>query len=129
MKNFTALIIAIALSFISQAVFAQCEVKEDPITGERVVTHEAWDAAWKKVNGEVTLRYTFSQTGLTNDAIPAGSKLYIKLKTDEVVELMVEKDLVPTARNSQNYVYTSFSHTFSIDQNTLSMLADGNRFS
>ena len=119
------LLFAIILS--SMTAFSQKgEVKEDPITGEKVCVFSNKYRTLRyeyKYGEEVDFYTTFNYQGEQNVLIPKGSEIFFKLKDDSILKLHSAVDAVPQTKVSAYNVFTTYTFLFKLSHDQVKTLA------
>lgn len=115
-----AIIIVMAMS-VSLASAQKCNTDKDPFTGK-----EKREFIWKPylytflkmekdTNGTVVMTYRHAQPYVVDYTIPTGSKFLIKLKNDQIIELLTVEDAkTRTGASSGTMGGTTYSECYMI---------------
>jgi len=124
-------LIFLAFIFATLSSFSQeCEVKNDPITGEKtcIFSNKAGTLKYEyKVGGVINFFTTFNYSGEQNFAMPKGSEIIIKLENDSIIRLYSIVEAMPQTRVVANQygasVYTYYTFAFELTAEQVKTLA------
>lgn len=120
------LVVVLLFSMPSYSNAQKCEVKADPITGEKVIQF---------INKHKTLRYenkgteltdmymTFSYPREQNVSVSKGSNIIIKLKNDKIITLETITDANPQSRLVGEQIVTFYTYAFKLSKEQIDNLA------
>lgn len=116
------------LLFLSTAtLFAQkCEVKEDPISGERLLqfSNVYKTLRFENKGTELTDFYTtFSYGGEHNTRIDKGAEIFFKLKNGEILKLTSLKEASPKTQLVGQSIITNYTFAFQLSKEEIQTLA------
>jgi len=133
MKNsiLKSLLLLTFLFIISIAFAQECEVKNDPITGEKTCSfYNKKKSIRYEYNGGDTIDFftTFTYTGEHNIAMPQGSELIFKLEDNTILTFKSAIDAAPITKiQSSQYgstVFTNYTFTFKLTIDQIEKLAN-----
>ena len=127
-------IIFLAFIFATFTSYSQdCEVKNDPITGEKTCIFNYKNGSLKyeyKVGGVINFLLTFDYSGEQNFAMPKGSEVIIKLENDSIIRLYSIVEAMPQTKvfATQNSagVMTYYTFAFELTADQIKTLASSN---
>lgn len=127
MKSIKLIALALLINGSVNVAFSQkCEVKKDPISGEKIITavyRDKW--VYMENKGETTkLSVVKGYAGELNIAAPVGSDFIIKLDNNEIIKLTTTVVSAPNSYLSQGVVYTNYTFETTLDKTTLAKLAE-----
>jgi len=130
-KILSITLILFALYIIpAQAQKCKCQFdKKDPITGERIRRDfhniNLWAKfAFYRANDDLRFELNFARNGEDNFYIPIGTKIYIKLGNEEILELKSANEAKPQSFIAGNQVATSFAISYFITKEQMKNISD-----
>jgi hypothetical protein len=102
--------------------------KKDPITGERIRRNMHNINLWAKMalyraNDDIRFELNLAKGGEDNFSIPIGSKIFIKLEDESILELKSANKAVPVSFVTGNQVATSFAISYYISKEQMQKIA------
>ncbi|MCK9208428.1 MAG: hypothetical protein M0P66_15050 [Salinivirgaceae bacterium] len=125
-----SMLFVLTIMLIMPAQAQKCKLdfdKKDPITGERVrrsyININMWaKMALYRANDDLRFELSFARGGEDNFAIPAGSKVYIKLGDESILELVSANEALPVSFVNGNQVATSFAISYYITKEQMQQI-------
>ena len=126
MKSNQILFALLLILAIPSLGFSQkCQVINDPISGEKMITATYQDRwVYMENKGDLTrLSVLKGYLGELNVSAPIGSEFIIKLDNDEIIKLTTTAIATPNSYLSQGVVYTNYTFETTLDKETLTKIA------
>ena len=121
------LIFALLLTLfnLNEGFSQKCEVKKDPITGEKLITANFRDKwVYMENKGDQTkFSVVKGYLGELNVIVPIGSEFIIKLDNDEIIKLTTTSESAPNSYASQGVVYTNYTFETILDKETIAKMS------
>jgi len=102
--------------------------KKDPITGERVRRNFHAINLWAKMalyraNDDIRFELNMARGGEDNFSIPIGTKVFIKLEDESILELESANKAVPVSFVAGNQIASSFAVSYYITKEQMQKIA------
>jgi len=132
MKKFllsTLLLLAVMCIMPAQAQKCKYDFdKKDPITGERIRRNFHSINLWAKMalyraNDDIRFELNMVRGGEDNFSIPIGTKVFIKLEDESILELKSANKAVPVSFVTGNQVASSFAISYYITKEQIQKIA------
>lgn len=132
MKKFLlSTLVLLSVMCIMPAQAQKCKYqfdKKDPITGERVRRNFHAINLWAKMalyraNDDIRFELNMARGGEDNFSIPIGTKVFIKLEDESILELESANKAVPVSFVAGNQIASSFAVSYYITKEQMQKIA------
>lgn len=131
-KKIISILLLLSALYVTPVQAQKCKYdfdKKDPISGERIRRNQHNINLWTKMalyraNDDIRFEFSFARNGEDNFSVPIGTKIFIKLEDETIIELKSANVALPVSFVTSNQVATSFAFSYYITKEQMQKIAD-----